>query len=132
MTKTKTNKSAASSDAAASTGKVTEYVRTADGELIPRGPIGERSVYTTPKGRIINLDMEGLPVQLGPKPEVIQVKEEAPVATPAPAEPPVEEQKAAVITPTSAPNTPTATPAAEPQPAAQSKTLEAPTVPKTS
>jgi len=48
-------------------------VRTAEGEVIPRGPIGKRSIYTTPKGRIINLDLEGLPVQLGPKPEVIRI-----------------------------------------------------------
>ena len=52
---------------------VLEFVRTADGEIIPRGPIGDRSVYTTPKGRIINMDLEGLPVQLGPKPEVIKI-----------------------------------------------------------
>ena len=54
--------------------KYLEYVTTADGEVIPRGPIGERSVYTTPSGRIINMDAEGLPVQLGPKPEVIRVE----------------------------------------------------------
>ena len=54
--------------------KYLEYVRTADGEVIPRGPVGERSVFTTPMGRIINMDAEGLPVQLGPKPEVIQVE----------------------------------------------------------
>lgn len=55
--------------------KVKEYVKTAEGEIIPRGPIGERSVFTTPKGRIINMDMEGLPVQLGPKSEIIRVNE---------------------------------------------------------
>ena len=53
--------------------QVKEYVKTAEGEIIPRGPIGKRSVYTTPKGRIINMDMEGLPIQLGPKPEIIKV-----------------------------------------------------------
>ncbi len=52
-----------------------EYVETAEGEIIPRGPIGQRSVYITPKGRIINLDLEGLPVQLGPKPKVIRVEQ---------------------------------------------------------
>lgn len=39
-----------------------EFVRTTEGEVIPRGPIGQRSVYTTPKGRIINFDLEGLPI----------------------------------------------------------------------
>ena len=60
----------------ASTTTTQEYVWTADKELIPRGPIGQRSTYTTPKGRIINLDLEGLPMQLGPKPKVIEVKAE--------------------------------------------------------
>jgi len=55
--------------------RVKEYVKTKEGEIIPRGPIGERSVFTTPTGRIINLDMEGLPVQLGPKSEIIRVNE---------------------------------------------------------
>jgi len=39
-----------------------EFVVTKEGEIIPRGPIGQRSVFTTPKGRIINFDLEGLPV----------------------------------------------------------------------
>ena len=39
-----------------------EYVRTAEGEIIPRGPIGERSITTTPQGNIINFDTEGLPI----------------------------------------------------------------------
>lgn len=57
--------------------KVLEFVRTIEGEVIPRGPIGKRSVFTTPKGRIINLDLEGLPVQLGPKSEVIRINQAA-------------------------------------------------------
>ena len=50
-----------------------EYVWTSEGELIPRGPIGQRSVVTSPMGRIINLDTEGLPVTKGPKPQVIRL-----------------------------------------------------------
>ena len=38
-----------------------EFVTTLDGELLPRGPIGKRSVVTSPKGNIINMDKEGLP-----------------------------------------------------------------------
>ena len=54
-------------------GKYVEYVRTEEGELIPRGPIGKRTVVTTPKGTIINLNTEGLPVQRT-KPEIVQVR----------------------------------------------------------
>ena len=42
--------------------KILEFVRTIEGEVIPRGPVGRRSVFTTPKGRIINMDLEGLPL----------------------------------------------------------------------
>ena len=35
-------------EAAAMPTKPGEYVRTTEGEIIPRGPIGERSVTTTP------------------------------------------------------------------------------------
>ena len=49
-------------------------MRTSDGELIPRGPVGKRSVYVTYAGNIINLDTEGLPVQKGPKPEVLTLE----------------------------------------------------------
>ena len=60
-------------EAAAMPTKPGEYVKTAEGEIIPRGPIGERSIATTPQGNIINFDTEGLPIQLGPKPEVIKI-----------------------------------------------------------
>ena len=66
----------AKGNAAIEEGEYLEFVTTADGEVIPRGPVGERSVYTTPKGIIINMDLEGLPVQLGPKPDIIRVKVE--------------------------------------------------------
>ena len=49
-------------EAAAMPTKPGEYVRTTEGEIIPRGPIGERSVTTTPLGNIINFDAEGLPI----------------------------------------------------------------------
>ncbi len=52
---------------------IVEHVRTEEGELIPRGPIGERSVYTTPRGRIINMDTDGLPLTRGPKSDIIKV-----------------------------------------------------------
>ena len=55
-----------------------EYVKTNEGEIIPRGPVGERSVATTPEGNIINFDSEGLPIQLGPKPEVIKITKKPP------------------------------------------------------
>ncbi len=54
--------------------RIVEHVRTEEGELIPRGPIGERSVYTTPRGRIINMDTDGLPLTRGPKSEIIKVE----------------------------------------------------------
>ncbi len=53
--------------------RIVEHVRTEEGEIIPRGPIGERSVYTTPRGRIINMDTDGLPLTRGPKSDIIKV-----------------------------------------------------------
>lgn len=53
-----------------------EYVRTHDGQIVPRGPLGEYSLYTTPMGAIIHLDKNGLPIQRGPKPQVIEIPAE--------------------------------------------------------
>ena len=49
-------------------------METLDGEIIPRGKIGQRSKFTTPLGNIINFDNEGMPLQKGPKPEVIRLQ----------------------------------------------------------
>ena len=53
-------------------------MRTADGELIPRSKVGKHhTVYVTYSGNIINLDNEGLPIQKGPKPEVLTLQVDA-------------------------------------------------------
>lgn len=53
-----------------------DFVKTDEGELIPRGAIGQRSVTTTPKGRIINMDSEGFPLTRGPRSEIYPVNKQ--------------------------------------------------------
>ena len=52
-------------------------MRTHDGQIVPRGPLGKYSTFTTPMGAIIHMDKNGMPIQRGPKPQVIEIPPEA-------------------------------------------------------